>query len=110
LEERRRIAVVIPKYGLVGGAEGFAAELTERIAMNSRFDVHVFANRWVASSDRVTFHKIPAIKFPRFLGPPGFAWFVRRRIAASGPFDIIHTHDRIFAADAGGSGKCAGRG
>jgi UDP-glucose:(heptosyl)LPS alpha-1,3-glucosyltransferase len=99
LEERRRIAVVIPKYGLVGGAEGFAAELTERIAMNSRFDVHVFANRWVASSDRVTFHKIPAIKFPRFLGPPGFAWFVRRRIAASGPFDIIHTHDRIFAAD-----------
>jgi UDP-glucose:(heptosyl)LPS alpha-1,3-glucosyltransferase len=99
MEERRRIAVVIPKYGLVGGAEGFASELTERIAMNSRFDVHVFANRWIVTSDRVTFHKIPAIKFPRFLSSPGFAWFVRRRIAAAGPFDLIHTHDRIFEAD-----------
>jgi len=91
--------VVIPKYGLVGGAEGFAAELTERIAMNFRFDVHVFANRWGVSSDRVTFHKIPAIQFPRFLSSPGFAWFAGREIFAAGPFDLIHTHDRIFRAD-----------
>jgi len=38
MEGRRRIAVVIPKYGLVGGAEGFAAELTERIAADPRID------------------------------------------------------------------------
>lgn len=91
--------MVIPKYGLVGGAEGFAAELTERIAADPRFEVHVFANRWVVSSDKATFHRIPAIKFLRFLSSPGFAWLVRRRIAAAGPFDLIHTHDRIFKAD-----------
>jgi UDP-glucose:(heptosyl)LPS alpha-1,3-glucosyltransferase len=99
LEERRRIAAVIPRYGLPGGAEGFAAELTERIAADSRFELHVFANRWVVSSDRVTFHRIPTLKFPRFLRSPGFAWFAAREIAAAGPFDLIHTHDRIFRAD-----------
>ncbi len=98
-EGRRRIAVVIPRYGLVGGAEGFAAELTERIAADPRFEVHVFANRWAALSDRISFHRIPMIRFPRFLTTPSFAWFARRRMRASGPFDLVHTHDRIFAAD-----------
>ena len=40
----RNIAVVIPKYGLVGGGEKFALELTERIAASGRYKVHVFAN------------------------------------------------------------------
>lgn len=96
---RCRIAVVIPKYGLMGGAEGFAAELTERIAANPEFEVHVFANRWVSASERVTFHKIPIVKIPRSLSSPSFAFFAARQIAAAGPFDIIHTHDRIFRAD-----------
>lgn len=99
MQNRRRIAVVIPRYGLPGGAEGFAAELTERIANDPRLEVHVFANRWVASSDRVTFHKVPIIRFPRFLTSPSFALFAGRKIAAAGPFAIIHTHDRIFSAD-----------
>ncbi|MHB8829800.1 MAG: glycosyltransferase family 4 protein [Syntrophales bacterium] len=99
MQHRRRIAVVIPKYGMVGGAEGFAAELTERIAGEAEFEVHVFANRWISSSERVIFHKVPIIKFPRFLIPPSFAFFAGRRIAAAGPFDIVHTHDRIFKAD-----------
>ncbi len=90
---------MIPKYGLMGGAEGFAAELTERIASDPRIDAHVFANRWVVSSGRVTFQKVPAITFPRFLASPSFAWFAGRRIAAAGPFDLIHTHDRILRAD-----------
>ncbi|MBU0575883.1 MAG: glycosyltransferase family 4 protein, partial [Proteobacteria bacterium] len=91
--------MVIPKYGLMGGAEGFAAELTERIAADPRYEVHVFANRWVVSSGRVTFHKVPVITFPRFLAPPSFAWFAGQCIAAAGPFDLIHTHDRILRAD-----------
>jgi hypothetical protein len=32
---RKRIAVVIPKYGLLGGAEGHTAELTNRLAFMS---------------------------------------------------------------------------
>ncbi|MBW6486952.1 MAG: glycosyltransferase family 4 protein [Syntrophobacterales bacterium] len=99
MQERRRIAVVIPKYGTVGGAEGFAAELTERVACHPEFEVHVFANLWVSSSKRLTFHRVPIVKFPRSLISPSFAFFAGRRIAAAGPFDIVHTHDRIFAAD-----------
>ncbi len=97
-KNRRKVAVVIPKYGLVGGAEQFVAELTERIARNTAYDIHVLANRWKVLSDRVTFHKVPVIFFPKFLTTPSFAWSADRIIRAEG-FDLIHAHDRIFAAD-----------
>ena len=93
-----KIAVVVPKYGLVGGGEKFAQELTERIAVDHRYDVHVFANKWIPQSDRITFHKIPIITFPKFLTTVSFAWFANRKIAEM-KFDIIHTHERIFHAD-----------
>ena len=99
MEEQRRVAVVIPKFGLVGGAEGFAAEITERIAVDPRFEIHVFANRWADSSGRIVFHQVPVIRFPKFLTTTSFAWFAGRKISAAGPFDLIHTHDRIFGAD-----------
>ena len=94
----KKIAIVIPKYGLVGGAERFAYELTERLAVNGEYDIHVFANRWQSGSDRITFHKIPIIRFPRFLTTISFAWFANRKISKMN-FDLIHTHDRIFDAD-----------
>jgi len=97
-ETPRKIAVVIPKYGLVGGAEGFAAELTERIARNGAYDMHVFANTWQALSPRITFHRVPVIRFPRYMTTPSFAYFAEREISRT-PFDLIHTHDRIFTAD-----------
>ncbi|MBW2707929.1 MAG: hypothetical protein JRD04_01375 [Deltaproteobacteria bacterium] len=34
-----KVAVVIPKYGLVGGAEGFVSALTERLAMRNEFEI-----------------------------------------------------------------------
>lgn len=93
-----RIAAVIPKYGLVGGAEGFAAELTERIARNDRYEIHVFANKWLKETSRILFHKIPIISFPKFLTTLSFAYFAGRKIASM-KFDLIHTHERIFQAD-----------
>jgi UDP-glucose:(heptosyl)LPS alpha-1,3-glucosyltransferase len=97
-ERAHRIAVVIPKYGLVGGAEGFAAEITERLALDPRFEFHVFANRWAAGSDRVRFHRVPIVSFPKFLTTPSFAYFADRLIRKTG-VEIIHTHERIFRAD-----------
>jgi len=99
-----RIAVVIPKYGLVGGAEGFAAALTERLALdNSAFEIHVFANRWqqdAGVTERFFFHHVPIISFPRFLKTVSFAFFAERAIAKIGfNFDIVHSHDRIFRPD-----------
>lgn len=94
----RKIAVVVPKYGLVGGGERFASEVTERLARDESLEIHVFANRWVAGSDRITFHKVPKIIFPRFLGPLVFAWYVRWKIGRLN-FDLVHSHHWILNAD-----------
>ncbi len=94
-----RVAVVVPKYGLVGGGERFVLEVTERIAQTGRFEIHVFANRWrAAEGSPVMFHKVPLIRFPRFLRPLSFAWSAKRLIRREA-FDLVHSHDRIFRAD-----------
>ena len=94
----KKIAIVIPKYGLVGGAERFAYELTERMSLNEKYDFHVFTNKWQSDSGRITFHKVPIIRFPKFLTTISFAWFANRKISKMN-FDLVHTHDRIFDAD-----------
>ncbi len=93
-----RVAVVVPKYGLVGGGERFAAELTERLARTGRYELHVFANRWTSTAPGIAFHKVPAVGFPRSLRPLAFAWLAGRMIARGG-FDIVHAHERVFRAD-----------
>lgn len=97
-QTRKKIAVIVPKYGLVGGGEKFASEMTERLALNENFEIHIFANRWIAKSGRIKFHKIPIVRFPRFLGPLVFAWFVKWKISRMN-FDLVHSHHWIFHAD-----------
>ena len=92
------VAVVIPKYGLVGGAEGFVFNLTERLAQHDDFDVHVIANQWRSGNAPITFHKVPIIRFPRWLQPVSFAYFAQK-IIKTGVYDIVHSHDRIFEMD-----------
>jgi len=93
-----RVATVIPKYGLVGGAEGFAYEITERLAKRDDFEIHVFANKWRQGASPITFHKVPYLPFPRFMRPINFAYLSNRRIHPR-DYDLIHSHDRIFQMD-----------
>jgi UDP-glucose:(heptosyl)LPS alpha-1,3-glucosyltransferase len=95
---QHRIAIVVPKYGLIGGGERFASELTDRLAGDKRFDIHVFANQWQPGSGNIVYHKVPMLRFPRTLRPVSFAWFANRMIAR-GNFDIVHSHERIYRAD-----------
>lgn len=95
---RRKIAVVVPKYGLVGGGERFTSEITGRLVQNKDFEIHVLANRWVSNSERIQFHKIPMFSFPRYLRPLMFAWIAQWMIKRIG-FDLVHTHHWIFHAD-----------
>ena len=44
------------------------------------------------------FHKIPIISFPKFLTTISFAWFVQRQLQRNN-FSLVHSHERIFAAD-----------
>jgi UDP-glucose:(heptosyl)LPS alpha-1,3-glucosyltransferase len=93
-----KIAVVIPKYGLAGGAEQFASELTGKLRDKTKDAFHVLANRWAPGSGVVRFEKIPIVSFPKWLTTISFAWFAQRQIRR-GNFDLVHSHERIFAAD-----------
>ena len=94
----KKIAVVVPKYGLVGGGEHFVFELTERLANLPGYEIHVFSNKWRSESDHITFHKIPIITFPKWLTSISFAYLANRKIAKM-DFDLIHSHDRIFKSN-----------
>ena len=93
-----KIAVVIPKYGLAGGAEQFASELTGKLRDRTQDDFHVLANRWTPDPGAVRFEKIPIVSFPKWMTTVSFAWFVQNQIRR-GNFDLVHSHERIFAAD-----------
>ncbi|PKN66946.1 MAG: hypothetical protein CVU54_17655 [Deltaproteobacteria bacterium HGW-Deltaproteobacteria-12] len=94
----QKIAVVIPKYGLLGGAEQFVAELTDRLVTPTGYDFHVYANRWEQSAAPLTFHRVPIFSFPKFLTTLSFAYFTQRRISRDN-LSLVHSHERIFAAD-----------
>lgn len=93
-----KIAVVIPKYGLVGGAEQFTALLTDQLCNRTDHTFQVFANRWQSNSDAIRFQKIPIVSFPKFLTTISFAWFVQKKLQRE-TFDLVHSHERIFRAD-----------
>jgi len=93
-----KIAVVIPKYGLLGGAEQTTPELTERLANQTEYDFHILANSWQTSSTSLKFHKIPIFSFPKFLTTLSLAYFVQRQINRNN-FSLVHSHERIFTAD-----------
>lgn len=95
-ERRPSIAVVIPRYGRIGGAENMAFQLCERLAVI--FDIHVFARKWDCGPSPVTFHKVPMIHFPRWLQPISFAGFAQWKIDNM-TFDLVHSHERIFRMD-----------
>jgi UDP-glucose:(heptosyl)LPS alpha-1,3-glucosyltransferase len=94
----QKIAVVIPKYGLVGGAEQFASELTSRLSDQPGYNFHVFANRWQSAHAGINFHHVSIVSFPKFLTTISFAYFTRRQLSAD-RFSLVHSHERIFAAD-----------
>ena len=94
----KKIAVIVPKYGLLGGAEQTTSELTGRLANQTDFVFHVLANRWQTSSTSIRFHRIPIFSFPKFLTTLSFAYFVQRQINRNN-FSLVHSHERIFTAD-----------
>ncbi len=95
---RPRIAIIAEKYGTAGGSERFVQEVTERLAATGRYEFHVFTNRWCTKRTDITFHRVPRVKFPRFLRPWVFTALAQRRVA-SGGFDLVHAHWPTFRAD-----------
>jgi UDP-glucose:(heptosyl)LPS alpha-1,3-glucosyltransferase len=97
-DKKIAVAVVTPRYGLVGGAESCVYHLSEQLSFQEDFEIHVFANRWSDESPRMIFHRVPIIRYPRSLRPISFAYF-SRTLVEKGTFDLIHSHGRIFHMD-----------
>jgi len=93
-----KIAVIVPKYGLLGGAERFVYELTERLSGVEDFAIDVFSNEWSSESRTINFHRIPKVLFPRFFRPVLFA-YLTNKMTSSPSYDLVHSHERIFKMD-----------
>lgn len=96
--DRIKIAIAVPKYGLLGGGEEHTAQLTNRLSRFDEYDVHLYANQWDNVSEGIRTHRIPIVGFPKFLASISFAQFVQNRTALMN-FDLMHTHERIYGAD-----------
>lgn len=96
-KERLKIAVLIRRFILTGGAERYAVEVTRRLAREH--DVSVFAQEWsFEGKEKIAFNKIPRpFKKPGFLNQLLFSFFTRRSLDDS--FDIVHTHERVCQFD-----------
>lgn len=70
-----KIAVLIRRFVLTGGAERYAVEVTRRLAREH--DVSVFAQEWsFEGKENITFHKIPRFfRRPNFLNQLFFFFF-----------------------------------
>lgn len=72
-----------------GGAERYAVAIAEQLA--ARHELHVFAQAIEHDDARITYHRLPAMRKPRWLNQ----WLFARRVArltATG-FDIVHSHE-----------------
>ncbi|MDD4933659.1 MAG: glycosyltransferase family 4 protein [Methylacidiphilaceae bacterium] len=96
--KRSRIAVVSLFYGESGGAELFASEVTDRLAVSGEFDVHVLAHRWKDRTGKIAFHRIDFRKWPRSLQKLSLSLSVRKVAAVEG-FDLVHSHELLDVAD-----------
>lgn len=96
-KEKLKIAVLIRRFVLTGGAERYAVEVTRRLAREH--DVSVFAQEWsFEGKEKITFHRIPRFfRRPNFLNQLLFSFFTRRSLDDS--FDIVHTHERVSRFD-----------
>ena len=77
-----------------GGGEGYLAGLANQLADRGH-EVHVFAHDWESHNNRIHFHTIPAIRYPKFLKEVSFV-INSMRAMKEGDFDIIQVVGRAL--------------
>lgn len=96
VKPRLRIAILTRNFDPTGGgAERYTVALAERLAV--RHEVHVFAQHIANPACGLTYHRLPALKKPRWLNQLLFAYLAHRRTRVG--FDIIHAHENGWAGD-----------
>ena len=60
---------------MIGGAEAFAVNLTEKLVAQSDYKFHVISNKITRRSNGVVFHQVPILRFPQIFNNPKLCLF-----------------------------------
>ena len=90
-----KIALNIYKYlPTKGGGEGYLANFANQLTERGH-EVHIYASKWESNNDKVHYHTIPTIRYPKFLKDILFAINSLREMAKY-EFDIVHVVGRAL--------------
>ena len=90
-----KIALNIYKYlPTKGGGEGYLANFANQLAERGH-DVHIYASKWESNNDKIHYHTIPSIRFPKFLKDISFVISSYKKMAEH-DYDIVHVVGRAL--------------
>ena len=90
-----KIALNIYKYlPTKGGGEGYLANFANQLAERGH-EVHVYASKWESNNDKIHYHTIPSIRYPKFLKDILFVINSLREMTKC-DFDIVHVVGRAL--------------
>ena len=90
-----KIALNIYKYlPTKGGGEGYLANFANQLADRGH-EVHIYASKWESNNDKIHYHTIPSIRFPKFLKDISFV-INSYNSMVEGNYDIVHVVGRAL--------------
>ncbi|MFH0926790.1 MAG: glycosyltransferase family 4 protein [bacterium] len=92
-----KIALVRKKYISHGGAERYLQNLIEEL-LETGHEVHLFANKWEITGEKVLFHRIRIVGGFSFLKVLSFAVFSYLELKKYS-FDVIYSLEKTFYQD-----------
>jgi len=98
-----RIALIVDRFDPKrGGAESYTGFLAKVLARRGH-QVHVFARTWAEVDERIQFHHLPLISYPRWGKTISLA-ISARRVLRSRDFDVVQGSGRVPFVDVYRSG------
>ncbi|MGR3294292.1 MAG: glycosyltransferase family 4 protein [Candidatus Scalindua sp.] len=90
-----KIALIIYKYlPTKGGGEGYLANFANQLAERGN-EVHIYASKWESNNNKIHYHSIPSIRFPKFLKDVSFV-INSYKLMAEKDYDIVHVVGRAL--------------
>lgn len=90
-----KIALNIYKYlPTKGGGEGYLANFANQLAERGH-EVHIYASKWESNNNKIRYHTISAIRYPKFLKEVSFVINSYNSMAKS-EYDIVHVVGRAL--------------
>jgi UDP-glucose:(heptosyl)LPS alpha-1,3-glucosyltransferase len=90
-----KIALNIYKYlPTKGGGEGYLANFANQLAERGH-EVHIYANTWESNNNKIHYHTIPVIRYPKFLKDVSFVINSYNNMAKN-DYDIVQVVGRAL--------------